>query len=106
LFLLEIRKVATWLTELMEKPTTEQLVWVFQKLKEHLEEGGSFRDLIYDRLGLDHDDYEPICEAGGKEVADALDWIQKMSDLDVEVELEESDIDNDDDEADDDVNSN
>lgn len=73
----------------MEKPKLEQLIWVFQKLREHLESGGTFRDLIYDKMGLGPEAYEPICEAGGKDVADALDWVCRVSDLDVEVEMDE-----------------
>lgn len=73
----------------MEKPQLDQIVWVFQMLKEHLDGGGSYRELIYERMGLDHKAYEPICEAGGKEIADALDWVKRMSELDVDVELDE-----------------
>jgi hypothetical protein len=77
----------------MEKPTVEQLSWVFQKLKEHLEQGGNYRDLIYDLMGLGPEAYEPICEAGGKDVADALDWVHRMSDLDVEVDMDDDNND-------------
>lgn len=71
----------------MEKPTLEQLAWVFLRLKDHLEEGGSFRSLIYDRMGLGPDAYEPLVEAGAKDVADAIDWIFRVTDMDVEVEM-------------------
>jgi len=36
----------------MDKPTAEQVAWVFAKLCEHAKEGGSYRSLIYDRMGL------------------------------------------------------
>lgn len=35
----------------MDKPTVEQTAWVLEKLIEHMEHGGSFRYLIYDRMG-------------------------------------------------------
>ena len=35
------------------RPTPEQVAWVFHHLNEHYEEGGSFRCLIYDRMGFD-----------------------------------------------------
>lgn len=39
--------------------------WVFDKLVQHAKEGGSFRYLIYNRLGFGHDAYLPLCDAGG-----------------------------------------
>jgi hypothetical protein len=34
------------------RPTPEQVAWVFHHLNEHYGEGGSFRQLIYERMGL------------------------------------------------------
>lgn len=39
--------------------------YVMKAICEHAEEGGSFRHLIYDRLGFDLDGYGPLYEAGG-----------------------------------------
>lgn len=59
----------------MEKPTIEQTAWVFDKLCEHLHEGGTFRYLIYDRLGYGPEAYQPLYEAGGMVLSNAIfDW--------------------------------
>ena len=39
--------------------------WVFEKIVEHGEDPGSFRYLIYDRMGFKSDAYVPLYEAGG-----------------------------------------
>lgn len=39
--------------------------WVFENLVEHAKSPGSFRYLIYDRMGFRHDAYIPLYEAGG-----------------------------------------
>lgn len=81
-----------WHTEsAMEKPTIGQIVWVFEHLKEHLHNGGTFRSLIYDRMQLGPDAYEPLCEAGGKEVTEALDFCCRMREVDVEFHAEPED---------------
>ena len=38
---------------------------VFEKILEHAKEGGSFRYLIYERLGFGPDAYLPLYQAGG-----------------------------------------
>lgn len=38
--------------------------WVFKHIVEHAKEGGSYRYLIYDRLGFDMDAYVPLCSDG------------------------------------------
>jgi hypothetical protein len=38
--------------------------WVFKHLVEHAKEGGSYRHLIYQRLGFDIDAYIPLCDDG------------------------------------------
>lgn len=39
--------------------------WVFEKIVEHANDPGSFRYLIYDRMGFNADAYVPLYEAGG-----------------------------------------
>ena len=39
--------------------------YIFEKVCEHALEGGTFRYLIYDRLGFDHDAYILLYGAGG-----------------------------------------
>lgn len=38
--------------------------WVFKHLVNHTKEGGSYRYLIYDRLGFGMDAYVPLCDDG------------------------------------------
>lgn len=45
--------------------------WVFENLVEHMREGGSFRYLIYDRLGFPPDAYVPLYDAGGMYISNA-----------------------------------
>ncbi len=40
-----------------ERPTAEQVAWVFHHLNEHYDGGGSFRELIYRRMGFDEPAY-------------------------------------------------
>lgn len=48
--------------------------WVISKIDEHGAEGGSFRYLIYERLGFGPDAYVPIYEAGGMNISNELDY--------------------------------
>ena len=38
--------------------------WVFKHLVEHAKEGGTYRYLIYDRLGFGMEAYAPLCSDG------------------------------------------
>ena len=59
----------------MDKPTAEQVAWVFAKLCEHAKEGGSYRSLIYDRMGFDGKAYAPLHKAGGMVLTNMIhDW--------------------------------
>lgn len=46
------------------RPTAEQIAWVFHHLNDHHEAGGTFRRLIYDRLGFDEAAYGVLCGQG------------------------------------------
>jgi hypothetical protein len=46
------------------KPTIEQAAWVLSHAFDHMVEGGSFRYLIYDRLGYGPGAYMPMQLAG------------------------------------------
>lgn len=46
--------------------------WVFKQLTEHNKEGGSYRYLIYNRLGFTPDAYVPLYDAGGLEISNIL----------------------------------
>lgn len=41
-------------------------MYVFYHLLQHMAEGGTFRKLIYDRLGFDCDAYCPLLLSGGQ----------------------------------------
>ena len=47
--------------------------WVFDAIVKHAEEGGSFRQLIYGRLGFESDAYYPLYVAGGMTICNELD---------------------------------
>lgn len=50
---------------LTDKPTAEQTAWIFKMICENRIKGGSFRYLIYDKMGYSPDDYELLYNAGG-----------------------------------------
>ena len=47
--------------------------WVFKHIAEHGRDPGSFRYLIYDRLGFGMDAYVPLYEAGGMDITNEFD---------------------------------
>lgn len=47
--------------------------WVIRNIVEHAEQGGSYRYLIYDRLGFSTDAYVPLYEAGGMTISNEFD---------------------------------
>jgi hypothetical protein len=54
--------------------------WVFKNIVDHAEQGGSFRYLIYTRLGFDLDAYVTLYEAGGMTISNEFD-LQSKSQL-------------------------
>lgn len=50
--------------------------WVFANIDNHIKEGGSFRYLIYDRLGFGGDAYVPLYCAGGMNISNACNDIK------------------------------
>jgi hypothetical protein len=48
--------------------------WVISKIDEHGNDPGSFRYLIYNRLGFGPDAYVPLYEAGGMNITNELDY--------------------------------
>ena len=47
--------------------------WVMKNILDHANEGGSYRDLIYNRLGFKTDAYAPLLVAGGLEISNEFD---------------------------------
>lgn len=43
--------------------------WVFKAIVDHAREGGTFRTLIYGRLGFGPDAYTPLYMAGGMDIS-------------------------------------
>lgn len=62
------------------RPTIEDTAWVLRHLAAHLAEGGSFRYLIYDRMGYDETAYSPLYKAGGMEISNAFNTIRDLYD--------------------------
>lgn len=59
------------------KPNNEQIAWVLKHLNEHFLEGGSFRHLLYNRLGLSQEDYQFFHTNGGSSLSEmANEYIQ------------------------------
>ena len=46
--------------------------FIFKKISEHGRESGSFRFLIYTRLGFDTDAYSVLLESGGLDISNNL----------------------------------
>lgn len=47
-----------------DKPTPEQVAWVFEKIIENKNQNGSFRKLIYDLMGYNQSDYHILYQYG------------------------------------------
>ena len=65
-----------------KKPSIEQTAWVFSHLKDHMKDTGSFRVLIYGRMGYDANAYISLFEAGGMDLSNAfidLDEFEKKT---------------------------
>lgn len=62
-------------------PTVEQVAWVFEHLREHLELGGSFRKLIYDRMGFGPEAYLRLYYAGGMIISNKLNEADEPEDV-------------------------
>jgi hypothetical protein len=53
-----------------KKPTLEQVAWVFEMINKNA--GGSFRKLIYDRLGFGPNAYSELYAAGGQNITNGM----------------------------------
>jgi hypothetical protein len=47
--------------------------WVMKHIVQHAQDGGSFRHLIYGRLGFEMDAYVPLYLAGGMTISNEFD---------------------------------
>lgn len=57
----ELDDMVEWCDPTMKLAVTR---WVMKHIVEHAKEGGSYRYLIYDRLGFDPEAYAPLCSDG------------------------------------------
>jgi hypothetical protein len=76
-----------WYEDIVEKTDNETKLavtaWVFTNIVRHAMEGGSYRYLIYDRLGFGPEAYVPLYDAGGMEISNEFDMSQKSAILDI-----------------------
>jgi hypothetical protein len=54
----------------VKKPTVEQVAWVFEMISKN--PVGSFRYLIYDKMGFKQENYLELYEAGGMTITNAI----------------------------------
>lgn len=57
----ELDDMVEWCDHTMKLAVTR---WVMRHIVEHAQEGGSYRYLIYDRLGFGPEAYAPLCRDG------------------------------------------
>ena len=62
--------------------------WVFKHITAQAQQGGSFRYLIYNRLGFGTDAYVPLYDAGGMEISNSLFDADKIIEIAQEHKLE------------------
>ena len=73
-----------WIEEIVKNSDYETRLaitaWVMEKILEHANDPGSYRYLIYDRLGFDMDAYGVLQGAGALEISNEFD-LTKMRDI-------------------------
>lgn len=55
-----------------EKPTVEQVAWVFEKINECWKLDGTFRKLIYDIMGFEQSAYVKLYKSGGQNITNSI----------------------------------
>lgn len=67
------------------KPSHYQVAWVFRHLINHLRNPGTFRLLIYERMGFKYKVYHTLYDAGGMSLTNALsendEYIELLSQI-------------------------
>jgi hypothetical protein len=71
----ELDDIVEWCDHTMKLAVTK---WVMKHIVEHAKEGGSYRYLIYDRLGFGPEAYAPLC-SDGLTISNEFDLEQKDS---------------------------
>ena len=62
----------------MKKPSPEQVAWVLKHLCDAMEEPGTFRYLIYNRMGLPKESYSDLYRAGGMNLTNAFAELDRI----------------------------
>lgn len=60
------------------RPPLEHVAWVLKHVADHLKEGGTFRYLIYDRMGYGPEAYLPLYESGGMAISNAFCELREL----------------------------
>ena len=63
---------------MIDQPPLEHVAWVMRHIRDHLREGGTFRYLIYGRMGFGPEAYIPLYEAGGMDISNACCELSEM----------------------------
>jgi hypothetical protein len=73
-----------WIDELVKNSDYDTRLaitaWVMRHILDHAKDGGSYRYLIYDRLGFDMDAYGVLQEAGALDISNLFN-LQKIKDI-------------------------
>lgn len=73
-----------WIDELVEKSDYDTRLaitaWACKHILDHARDGGTYRYLIYDRLGFDADAYGVLQENGALEISNEFD-IERMDNI-------------------------
>jgi hypothetical protein len=74
----------SWIDELVKNSDYDTRLaitaWVCKNILDHAKDGGSYRYLIYDRLGFNEDSYMVLQIAGALDISNLFD-LQKMEDI-------------------------
>lgn len=61
-----------------KRPRLDDVAWVFKHLSDNLHKGGTYRSLIYERMGYGPEAYGPLYKAGGIRICNALLESEKL----------------------------
>ncbi len=56
-----------------DRPTPEQLAWIFEALAEELDEPGTLHELVTEKLGYDEETYQLVVSVGGMDLHSAIE---------------------------------
>ena len=62
-----------------QRPTVEQTAWVIKHLLDAMSDTGSYRYLIYERMGYGPEAYCILLEAGGMQINNAFIELEELN---------------------------